>query len=491
MERTTQVLLLGLSITILIVARVPAQTRHEAQPRQTQLPVNVLFIVADDLNNQIGAYGHKVVKSPNIDRLARRGVRFDRAYAQVPLCNPSRASFLSGFRPQTTGILGNDIAPRAAMKDAVFLPQLFKQMGYFAGGVGKIFHYVYDDKPSWTISEAGTTPLDGDLGAYLRAKGKPLPEGIVRAQARTGQDLFWKMVDAPDEQFGDGVVARRVVELMQESKKQGTPFFLGAGFRKPHLSWNVPKRYFDLYSSEKITWQPEPPGSLEKVPIIARRGATTIAVLPDAERREAMRAYYASISFMDAQVGVLLDAMDRLKLWDSTIVVFLGDHGFQLGEHGGLWQKMVLFEESARTPLIVAAPKIKGGISSARLVELVDLYPTIAELTRVPAPPGMEGTSFVPLLTRPNKVWKRAAFTAVERHNPKSVGRSVRTERWRYTEWNGGAEAELYDHTTDPLEHRNLALDAEHKRTIEAMKRLLAGGWRAAAPRATITKISR
>lgn len=454
-----------------------------AQPRPAPRRLNVLFIAADDLNTNLSAYGHKVVKTPNIDRLARKGVRFDRAYCQTPLCNPSRASLLSGLRPDSTGILGNDIAPRAAMKDMVFLPQYFKQQGYFTVGIGKIFHYVFDDKPSWDISEAGTTKLDGDQGGYLRAGASALPEGVMRAPAQVGQALFWKQVDATDEQFGDGVIARRIAQLMEQTVKEGRPFFFGAGFRKPHQSWNVPRKYFELYRLEDITWPPEPPDDLQDIPAIARKQATTIALLPDEQRRAAIRAYYASVSFMDAQVGVLLDQMDRLKLWDNTVVVFFGDHGFQLGEHAGLWQKMVLFEESARVPLLVTAPGVKGDVHSKRLVELVDLYPTLTELTGLPARAGLEGTSFAPLLKQPNRTWKRAAFVIVERRNPKSVGRSAHTERYRYTEWNDGKELELYDHQTDPHEYRNLASDPKYKRTLAEMQRLLRDGWRGAAPR--------
>lgn len=474
---------LNLSVALMVFFTTTYTSEVKGQTSATSRRINVLFIAADDLNTNLGTYGHSIVKSPNIDRLARRGVRFDRAYAQVPLCNPSRASLLSGFRPETTGILGNDIAPRQAMKDTIFLPQLFKNHGYFAAGIGKIFHYVFDDKPSWTISEAGTTRLDGDLGGYLRAKSDDLPPGVVRAPAQAGQSLFWKAEDAPDEAFGDGMIARRVAALMEQSVKDGKPFFIGAGFRKPHLSWNVPKKYFDLYDPEKITWPKETPDHLANIPAIARRNATTIAPLPDEQRREAMRAYYASISFMDAQVGVLLDALDRLKLWDSTVVVFFGDHGFQLGEHGGLYQKMVLFEESARTPLIVASPKVKGSIASSRLVELVDLYPTITELTGLPTPSGMEGTSFVPLLKEPNRAWKKAAFVTVSRSNPKSVGRSVHTERYRYTEWGDETTAELYDHKTDLHEQRNLSRDPKQRQTITELQRLLQAGWRAAVPK--------
>ncbi len=463
---------------------MPAATAQtpSAPPATPAKRVNVLLIVSDDLRTALGCYNHPVVKTPNIDRLARRAVRFEWAYCQYPLCNPSRASFLSGLRPETIGVVENNIPPRAIRPNTVFLPQNFRNNGYFVANSGKTFHYVYDDKPSWDISESGNGPRAENLGDLLK-KNTTLPENVRRGVAQKGQDIFWAKLDLPDAQMGDGIVARRVAQWMEERSRDKKPFFLAAGFRKPHMPLNVPKKYFDLYPLDKITYPQEPSAHIAALPPLARKNATTIADMPDMQRREAIQAYYAAISFMDAQVGVLLDQMDKAKLWDNTVVVFFGDHGFQTGEHGGLWQKMVLFNESATTPLLIAAPGVKPGVSPA-LVELVDVYPTLTELCGLTAPDDLEGTSLTPLLKNPSLAWKKATFVMVGRQNPAVRGYSVHTARYRYTEWgeNGKEGVELYDHQTDPREYKNLANDPDHAALRGEMKTLLQNGWKAALP---------
>ncbi len=447
--------------------------RAEDAPRKP----NVLFVVADDLNNNLGCYGHPVVKSPNIDRLAARGLRFDRAYCQYPVCNPSRTSFLSGRRPDTTGVIDNLTPTRANLKDAVFLPQHFRRHGYHAVKVGKIYHTgdAFEDAASW----------DDDIRETREAKNPP------EKQVVSSRGLSGVVLNADDADTWDGFVARKAAELMEKAARDGKPFFLAAGFRRPHTPYIAPKKYFDLYPPDKVRIAAEPLGHLKNIPAMAFTYKPDDRKMPDDRRREATAAYYASISFMDAQVGVLLDALDRLKLWDSTVVVFCSDHGYHLGEHGGMWHKMSLFEESARVPLIVAAPGKKAGTSS-RLVELVDLYPTLAQLSGLPAPDGTEGTSFVPLLDDPQRPWKKAAFTVVSRGgaltatqklDPSVMGRGVRTERWRYTEWVDGKEgAELYDHDKDPNEHANLAKDPAHGKQVAELRQMLKDGWKAALP---------
>lgn len=481
----------ALAILLFAPGALPARAQDggaaPAAPPAARKP-NVLFIVSDDLNTDLGTYGHPVVKTPNLDRLAKRGTRFDRAYCQYPVCNPSRASFLSGLRPQSARVMDNVTAPRTARPNAVFLPQMFRNNGYFVANAGKTFHYVYDDKQSWDISESGNGPQVESLSGLLRSKEGTLPSGVARGKATMGQDIFWGAVDLPDEKMGDGIIARRVAQWM--GQKRDKPWFLAAGFRKPHMPLNVPRKYFALYPTQSITWPQEPPAHVAALPPMARKQATSIVPLGDAERREAIRAYYASISFMDAQVGVLLDQMDKLKLWDSTIVVFLSDHGFQLGEHGGLWQKMVMFQESARVPLIVAAPGQKPGTVSPALVELIDVYPTLTGLCGLPTPPEGEGTSFAPLLSEPNRAWKTAAFSVIARG--KLLGRSVHTARFRYTEWDEGRQGvELYDHQSDPHEYRNLATDPAHKATFAQMKRLLQSGPQGALPPSPTRKADR
>jgi uncharacterized sulfatase len=442
---------------------------------QSQSPrkMNVLFIAVDDLNNCLGCYGHPMVKSPNIDRLAKRGIRFDRAYCQYPLCNPSRTSFLSGRRPDVTQIFQNTVPPRTTLKDVVFLPEYFRQHGYFTAGVGKIAHGRFANAVKWDVY---AEPARG------REDADEVREGARRRPpAAAGARQIWRATNDRDEDEPDGKVARRIAQLLEQNKDK--PFFIAAGFHKPHLDWVAPKKYFDLYPPDQIVLPKEPADDRKDVPAAAlNRNPNFASITDEQKRQQAIAAYYACTTFMDAQVGVVLDALDRLKLWDNTIVVFFGDHGFHLGEHGGLWAKVSLFEESARVPLIIAAPGKKSGVASPRLVELVDLYPTLTQLCGLPTPEGMEGVSLARLLEDPDRPWKTTAFTQVQRGQNR-MGRSVRTERYRYTEWDDGkAGAELYDHDADPHEYVNLVNDPKHTKTVEEMKRLLREGWRRAAP---------
>jgi iduronate 2-sulfatase len=440
---------------------------------------NVLYIVSDDLNENLGCYGNPVVKSPNIDRLAARGMRFDRAYCNYPVCNASRTSFLSGRRPDTTRVLNNETPPRTYLRDTVFLPELFRQQGYRTIKVGKIFHTgdQFEDPRSWDV----------DIRETRQAKNPPT-EQILRRQGPSGIVLR-----AKDEDTWDGFVARRAVELMQEAAAKGTPFLVAAGFRRPHTPYIAPEKYYALYNPDELQPRPGPPESLAKVPDLALTYRTGInPKFPEKRPGDTIAAYYAAVSFMDAQVGVLLEALDRLDLWDRTIVVFQSDHGYHLGEHGGLWHKLSLFEECARAPLIVAVPGRKPG-ACLRLVEMVDLYPTLAELCGFRVQEELEGTSFKPLLDDPTRPWKRAAFTVVSRPGRdgqkgerkagdlSSLGRTVFNGRWRYTEWPDGT-AELYDHHHDPFEYENLVGEPGQRAQLANMKKLLSDGWRAARP---------
>jgi uncharacterized sulfatase len=433
--------------------------------------LNVLHIVADDLNNDLGCCGHAIVKSPNIDRLAARGVRFDRAYCNYPVCNPSRTSFLSGKRPDTTGVVDNFVPTRTHLPDTVMLPQLFRQQGWRSEKVGKLYHTgdAFEDPPSWDL----------DIRETKEAKNPP-KEQLAFISKGGGVVLH-----AADADTWDGKVARKAVELIEAAVRDGKPFYIAAGFRRPHTPYISPQKYFDLYAPEKMPPLNEPAAHLAGLPPIALTYPVGKPALPESKRADVMCAYYASISFMDAQVGVLLDAMDRLKLWDNTVVVFQSDHGYHLGEHGGLWHKLTLFEECTRVPLIIAAPGRQPAVSS-RLVELVDLYPTLAELCGLKPPADLEGVSAVPLLDDPQRAWKQAVFTVVARskegrngENPhldaSYMGRSVRTAEWRYTAWPDG-RAELYNLTRDPHEYSNLVDDAASAEQLAKMKKLLAEG---------------
>ena len=426
--------------------------------------LNVLFIVSDDLNNSLGCYGNPNVKTPNIDKLASRGVRFDRAYVQCSLCNPSRVSFLSGLRPDTTGVHDLVTPTRTYLQDYVFLPQYFRQLGYYSAGIGKVYHtgQGFEDPISWDleIREWGKTPQTNQIALYGEARG-------------FRDSWEWMKLKIPDAETPDGTVASNAVSVLNRAGPMGKPFFLGAGFRRPHRPYSAPAKYFDLYPPEKIMLPDEPP---EHVKAIPRPALTYDPSKPDmsaAKRREGIAAYYASISFMDAQVGLLMDALDRNNLWDKTVIVFIGDNGYHLGEHGGMWHKESNFEESAKVPLIIVAPGMRANATSQRPVELVDLYPTICQLAGLPTPKGLQGASLVPLLENPQRRWDRPAYTQIRRKEG-FMGRSVRTQRWRYIEWDDGKKGiQLYDEVDDPREYVNLAKDPRRAGAVKQLQKLL------------------
>jgi len=439
-----------------------------AQAAEKNLPTrppNVLFIVVDDLNCALGAYGNHLIKTPNIDALARRGVVFDHAYTQFPLCNPTRASLLTGTRPDTIGVYDLTTHFREKLPNVVTLPQLFRNHGYRALRVGKIYHYGVpgqigtpglDDPPSWdeTVNPRGR---DKDDEASVTNLIPKMGLGIAPA---------WLEAEGTDEEQTDGIVATRAIELMRANRDK--PFFLAAGFYRPHTPYIAPKKYFALYPLESIPAPSTP--DLSQVPEAALWLPDAVKKNPvfwgfnQVQQRQLIRAYYAAVSFVDAQVGRLLHELDVLGLADNTIVVFWSDHGYMLGEHGQ-WQKQSLFEESARVPLIIASPHATPG-KTERVVELLDVYPTLAELANLPAPATLEGRSLRPLMENPAMAWPYPAFSQVLH------GRSIRTEAWRYTEWgkDGIHGVELYDHLRDPQEQHNLATQSAQSAVVAELR---------------------
>jgi len=394
-------------------------------------------------------------------KLNERGIRFDSAYCQFTVCNPSRTSFLTGLRPDSTGIFNNNTPFRTKLPNVVTLPQLFRENGYFTARVGKVFHSAknMDDSKAWDIaSDPKGTPLG------KKGQGRNLTGGRVKW-------CRWLAAEGDDQDQADGQVAAEAVRFLEQHRNDS--FFIAVGFHKPHDPFVAPKRYFDLYPLELLTPPKDPPDRSTELPQAIGSGwKADFDRFTDRERREFMRAYYTGISFMDAQVGKIIAAINRMKLWRNTVVVFFSDHGYHLGQRGW-WNKNTVFELSARAPLIVVTPEMRGkGNCCSRIVEFVDIYPTLADLCGLPVSVELEGKSFKPLLSNPNLPWKKAAFTQVQRG--KIAGRSVRTERWRYTEWDGGRQGvELYDHNNDPGEYYNLARDKKHARIIAKLKRLL------------------
>ena len=416
---------------------------------------NVLFIIVDDLRPLLGCYDYPEIHTPNIDRLAQRGTLFNRAYCQFPVCNPSRASILTGLRPETNGVQDNYTYFRETAPEAVTFPQHFKAYGYHTRSIGKIAHgfTAWSDTSSWSV------PI-----WYPRSYGSR---------------LSWRALDVADDKLRDGQTAKHAVAVLDEI--QDSRFLLAVGFHKPHMPFDAPTKYYDLYEAPVTDNVPHVvPHSKHEV-----RGYSDIpsgeAPLTEEKTLELIRGYMAATSYMDAQVGRVLDQLDRLALTEKTVVLLCGDHGFHLGEHG-TWGKRTLFEVALQSPLIVRIPgQEQIGVKTDALVELVDIYPTLCDACQLPIPEQLEGLSMVPVMREPTTPWKSAAFSKTGKEYGKQ---SIRTQRYRYSEFVKSVlpRRELYDHNTDPDEKVNIANLPENSELVSHLSERLRAGWQAALP---------
>ncbi len=433
---------------------------------------NVLFIAVDDLRPQLGCYGHKQMLSPNIDRLGDEGVIFLRSYCQVPVCGASRASLMTGVRPTANRFLGYDTWAQKDLPGALSVAKHFRNNGYHTISNGKVFHHRTDCLDGW--SEEPWRPK-GTWRNYLLEENQKLAE---KSERQAGPPF--EAADVPDNAYFDGMIADKGISDLRRLEKIDRPFFLALGFLKPHLPFNAPKKYWDLYKREEIDladnpFRPKgaPDAALHNWgELRAYHGIPQKGPLSDEMARTLIHGYYACVSYTDAQIGRVLIELGRLGLRDNTVVILWGDHGWNLGEHG-LWCKHCNFETSLHSPLLVRAPGIKAGVRTNALTEYLDIYPSLCELCNLPLPGHLEGKSFVPLLKNPNLLWKEAVFSRYFR------GDSVKTDRYRYTEWrrkDGKMYARmLYDHSVDWVENVNISERPENKELVGKMSKMIRG----------------
>ena len=452
---------------------------------------NVLFIVCDDLNTHVSTSGYPHISTPAFDHLAAEGLTFRRAYCQYPVCGPSRASFLHGLYPQSTGILDNKSDIRNVRPGTVSMPQRFKESGYWTGAVGKVFHNSGADPGEVAWHEVlrfendempQVTPIrkkfEAEHGSVDHGKARRLwrQKYATIAKQTRGQQPGYGPSGLQDDQHKDGRNARQIASWLDKKAYGEKPFFMACGIQKPHVPFLAPDKYFDMYPPASLEFKPALSEFWQQTPRIAmvkryEGFGFKFGVENDSLRREYMQAYHACISFIDAQIGLVFDALKRTGRWDDTIVVLTSDHGYQLGEHF-MWGKVTLFEVCDRVPLVIRVPETSttvqttAGSSSEGLVELVDLFPTLAELCSMTPPDDLQGRSLVPMLSDLSHTGKPFAYTVVSRGQ--ELGKAIRTGRWRYTKWPGGEE--LYDLQDDPTEQKNFANSKQHADTVKAMR---------------------
>jgi iduronate 2-sulfatase len=471
------------------------------QLRAADSRYNVLFIAVDDLRPELGCYpdASRLVRSPNIDNLAASGLRFDRAYCQFALCNPSRSSLLTGRRPETLQVFDLKTFVRKNNPGISTLPELFKNNGYETRSYGKIFHAGngnHDDPASWSIRPWHSARDDSPAPSpAASAGGSTFKDESDPDTPDHSNDAPYEVRDVADEQLIDGQIASRAVAALRQLK--GRPFFLAVGFHRPHLPFVAPRKYWDWYRPQdiKLAANPFVPedapafASNDSAELRRYKGIPKEGPIPDKDALNLVHGYYACVSYVDAQIGRLLKELERLSLRSNTVVILWGDHGYQLGEHA-TWTKRTNWEIATRAPLLISVPNQKSRRRATdALVEFVDIYPTLAELCRLPLPLKLEGTSFVPLLQEPARPWKTAAFSVYTKKTLElgnGIGRAMRTDRYRLVEWTGSACSlpiyELYDHREDPLENVNQAKLPANKRLLEELAEQLHAGWQKAVP---------
>jgi iduronate 2-sulfatase len=477
-------------ILFTLFALMSSQTGMCQSAQATNPPYNVLFISVDDLRPLLGCYGATGVYSPHIDALASQGTLFTRAYAQQAWCSPSRTSLLTGLRPDRTRVYDLETHFRTTVPDAVTLPQYFKQHGYLVASLGKVFHESLDDSLSWSIP-AWLPAVEDPLRHYVRT------ENSANAVQRRGYAAPTECAPVADEAYPDGQITAQAIQML--NRLAGKPFFLAVGFYKPHLPFTAPEKYWQLYDPLKLplpafTHAPinAPPYAFMKraehhnyVGVPAIPNGTP---LPDSLTRNLIHGYYACVSYIDAQVGLLIDALRQLNLADNTIVVLWGDHGWKLGEYGS-WSKHTNYEIDTRVPLIIRAPgQGKPGLQTGALTELLDVYPTLTDLAGLPAPGGVQGQSLRPLMFGREKKHKQAVFSQFIRNvtlthtsyaDAVVLGQTVRTDQYRLVRWidrnnpKRTIASELYNHLTDPHETINQASNPEFEQVVKQLTKLL------------------
>lgn len=467
----------GLWILLFCTSWSPLMAENQQRP-------NVLLILVDDLKPTFGAYGDTWVHSPNLDRLAASGMRFDMAFCNQAVCAPSRNNLLVGSRSTSLGVYSLGYHFRRAVPDAVTLPQYFMQHGYHTAGVGKVFHIGHgniNDKHSWSVAFHPEKVIDYVLPDST--DGLTREEALFSNQSGKGlaRGAAWENADVEDAAYSDGRIAAEGIKRLREYHTSGQAFFLALGFTKPHLPFCAPKKYWDLYEREKMPlaeYRKPPAGSPSYAgktlgEINQYKPVPQSPPIPDDLQRTLIHGYFAALSYMDAQLGRILDELHDLQLDKNTIVILWGDHGYHFGDHGA-WTKHTNYEQANRIPILLTAPGVtKPGSSSRALVETVDLYPTICELAGLPRPVGpqpMDGMSLVPILKEQVATVKDHAYHCFPRGN--RLGRAIRTDRYRLVQWKDldsreEPDYELFDYVSDPLETKNLA--GEHPELVQTL----------------------